>query len=296
MGSHMPLVGVELRKALRLNLWFWVALGAGTGLALLSALQSGVVFRDTLKLALEYWDVSDALYSAASCFAFWLPVDTYDFAPGIFVMVWPLLASIPYAWSWCSERESGLLDQQFARAGRPACYAGKTLATFASGALAVGVPLLVNLVACACFAPASPVWVSDILYVGVGADAPLSSLFYTNPLAFCLAWTLVVCLVAGLWATTIAAVSMLVGNFLQTFVVTYLFLHTLAFVGGQLKTLLMGQLTDEALRSALLTLDVFRVVSVRTQPDSTLALLAVIAVLLGLSAALPTLLLKRDLL
>lgn len=296
MGARAALVGMELKKALRLNLWFWVSLAVGTGLALLSALQSSVVFHDTLELALEYWNVSDALYSAASCFAFWLPVDSYDFAPGIFVMVWPLLAAIPYAWSWCSEREEGLVEQQFARAGRRACYAGKALAIFVSGALAVGVPLPVNLVACACFAPASPVWVSDMLYVGVGVDAPLSSLFFTNPLAFCLVWTLVVCLVAGLWATTVAAVSMLVGNFLQTFVVTYLFLHVLAFVGGQFKTLLMSQLSDEALRSALLTLDVFRVVSVRTQPDATLALLAVVAVLLVVSALLPALLLKRDLL
>lgn len=254
------------------------------------------MFQNTLGLAQRYWNQSDALYSAVSCFAFWMPTRPYEFASGIFIMVWPLLAAAPYAWSWCSERGSGVLAQACARVSRLTYYAAKALAGFVAGALAVALPLILSLVVCACFAPAAPVWVSDLLYVGVDDAAPLSSLFYNNPLAFCLVWTLVAGVVAGLWAAAVGALSMVVRNFLETFVVSYLFLHVLAFVGSQLWMLPWIFSQRRVADSALLTLDVFSVVGVRSALDAGLALIVVVASLFVFSLMVPSLLLRRDVL
>lgn len=293
MSRFCAMAKMELRKALGANAWFWVTVGVGTFLALYAAAVSSEIFANTLDLALRHWDTSESLYSATSCFTFWIAISKGGFASGIFRLTWPLLAALPYAWSWNSEHRSGMLEQQFARASRVVCCGAKALATFVAGALAVSVPLVVNLLACACFAPASPVWISDVLYVGVSTDAALSSLFFTNPLAFCVAWTLVVALLAGLWSTAVSALSMLLGSFLETLVASYLFLHVLAYVGSQLQVILSGALGDGA-HSALLLLDVFSAASVWSVPHAGLALLATLAVLLVISVVLPAVLLGRD--
>lgn len=296
MRELSPLFRVELKKALGRNPWFWGALGIGVFLALYSAAQMGLIFSNTLDLALRYWNESDALYSATSSFASWMPLRSFDFAPGIFLMLWPLLAVIPYAWSWHSERNSGLIGQQVSRASRRACYAAKMTATFVSGALCVCLPFVVNLVANACLAPSSRVWVSDVLYVGVTFAAPFSSLFYTNPLAFCALWTLVAGFVAGLWAMMIGSLSALIGSFMETSVAAYLLLHVLAYVGSQVRTMLEGALPDDMVRSSLLSLNVFEVVSVRSQPDAAIALLVTVGVLVLSSGVLLAWSLRRDVL
>lgn len=286
MRQFHALVRSELRKALWTNPWFWISIGIGCTLALLAALRDSVIFQNTLDLAREYWDVSDSLYSATSCFSFWMLIDSSELARGIFRMVWPLLASLPYAWSWQAESKSGFLDQQYARTDRRTCLAAKLLATFISGASAIALPALINLISCACFAPASPVWVSDVLYLGVTSDAPLSALFYTAPLVFCLVWTFVVGCAAGLWATAVASFSLFMGSFLQAAVASYLILHVLSFLGSQAHTILSGILSDEALRSSLVSLDTFRIVFVISAPGQLQYLLLAFIVLVAFSGSI----------
>lgn len=292
----MALFRTELRKATGRNPWFWGSLAAGSFLALYSALDCSVVFTNTLEQALKYWGEANKMYSTLSCFAFWMPVKPYELGPGTFLLLWPLLAAIPYSWSWCSEARGGFVAQQAARASRRECYLAKTGATFIVGALGVSVPLLVSLVACACFAPAGPVWVSDILYVGVTDYAPLSSLFYTCPLAFCALWTLISGLVGGLWAAAVAAVAALAGRFAETAVATYLLLHVLSYTGSQLTRILPNAFENGATPLPLCALNVFSVVSVRNEPGAGTALPLVVVSLAALLAILLAVHERRDVL
>lgn len=296
MSQTRRLVATELRKAFGSNPWFWGSMLVGLGLAVISAARTATVFQNTLEMALRYWDKSDALYSATSCFAFWMPVDPSEWAMGVYLLVWPLLAALPYAWSWSAEKSVGLLAQQVARAPRATCFAAKAIATFLSGAATVAVPFLANLVMCACICPASPNWVSDVLYLGVTSDAPFSSLFYNAPLEFCLLWTLVASIIAGLWAVLVLSLTMLLDNFAPTLVASYLVLHMLSYVGSQLSTILLTQVGEDVARSAPLSLDLFSVVGVRSQPDAAAALVAAVAVLTLGSALVAGLSLRRDVL
>lgn len=296
MEQSSRLMRCELRKALGPNLAFWVSLGTGLFLAVISAVRSSVVFSNTLDQALRYWDQSDALYSATSCFSFWMPVDSSEWAMGVFVILWPLLAALPYAWSWSVEKKRGVLAQQMSRASRTRCLGAKAMATFVSSALAVSVPLAVNLIACACIAPARNNWVSDVLYLGVTYDAPLSSLFYNAPLLFCILWTIVVAIVAGLWAVLVLSLTMLTDAFAPTLIASYLVVHVLSYIGGQLQAIALAYLGERAARSALLSFDLFSIVSVRSTPDATGAL-ALSVLLLGLfTAILSAIALRRDIL
>ena len=296
MQKTSRLIKAELKKAFGTNPWLWASLAVGMGLATASAVQSATVFRNTLEMALKYWNESDALYSATSCFSFWMPVGPSEWPMGVFILVWPLLAALPYAWSWNTEKRAGLVAQQTARASRPSCFVDKAIATFLSAAVAIAVPLLANLVMCACSAPASPNWVSDVLYLGVTRDAPLSTLFYNAPLVFCLIWTLVAAVLAGLWAVLVLGLTMLLDNFAPTLVASYLVLHVLSYVGGQLSAILLTWAGPDVSRSALVSLDLFSVMGVRSQPDAAWALVAAIAILALLSVSLSTLSMKRDIL
>jgi len=289
--------GIELQKAVgRRNPWFWGVMAGGMLLACLSAVHSEEVFGNTLALSLQYWNTTDPGYSVATCFSFWLPVQVTDVFTGVFLLVWPLIAAIPYAWAWNAELRSGVLAQEASRASRRTCYVAKALAAFVAAALSVAVPLVANLVMCACIAPAAPNWISDVLYLGVWCAAPLSSLFYCAPWAYCAAWTAIVALVAGLWGTTVCAISTLGRSFVETMVATYLSLHVLAFVGRQAQTYLSMAVGSDAGRSALPSLNLFSVVGVRSDPDATQALILAIAILVLVSVLIPALALRRDVL
>ena len=296
MQKTSRLIKAELKKAFGANPWFWASLAMGMGFAAASAVRSATVFQNTLDMALKYWDQSDALYSATSCFSFWMLVCPSEWPTGVFILVWPLLAALPYAWSWNVEKEAGLVAQQAARASRLSCFGAKALAAFLSAAVVVAVPLLSNLIMCACIAPASPNWVSDVLYLGVTRDAPFSTLFYNAPLAFCLIWTFVAALVAGLWSVLLLSLTALLDNFAPTLVAAYLVLHVLSYVGSQLSAILLTWVGSDVSRSALVSLDLFSALGVRSQPDAVPALALSVVILALLSALASGLALRRDVL
>lgn len=296
MQRTSRLIKTELKKAFGANPWFWASLTVGMGFAVASAVRSATVFQNTLEMAHKYWNQSDVLYSATSCFSFWMLVSPSEWSTGVFILVWPLLAALPYAWSWNAEKNAGLIAQQTARASRLSCFTAKAIATFLSADAAIAVPLLANLVMCACIAPASPNWVSDVLYLGVTRDAPLSMLFYNAPLAFCLIWTVIAAVVVGLWAVLVLSLTALLDNFAPTLVASYLLLHVLSYVGSQLSAILLTWVGPEVSRSALVSLDLFSVLGVRSQPDATLALVLSVTLLALLSVLASGFALRRDVL
>ena len=289
LSTHM-----ELRKAFGRNPWFWIALTFGVFLAVWTAIVRSELFFSTLEMAIVDWQRKEVGYSTVGAYALWMPVRPDDLASGIFCMVWPILAAAPYAWTWTAETRVGLIEQECVRAGRRATVFSKWIAVFLTGFAILAVPYAVNLLCNLCIEPAMPAWISDGLYARVLEYAPFSSLFYNNPLAFCILWTFIAGVVGGLWATAVAALSMVVGSYLPTLVVSYLSLHIFAFLGEQLQ-MYFNAYTDSPY-SALLSLDALSVVSVRTNGGSVVALALTVLALVVLSIVPPIALRKRDLL
>lgn len=238
MRAFQRCFDMELCKAVVKNPWFWGSLLVGLALAGMTAFQSYEMMRSGLAEALAQWDTVNELYSALSCYTYWMPMHGSSlFFAGLFYLVWPLLAALPYAWSWTQEAKSGLCEQVSVRVGWGTAYVTKSFAAFCSGGLVICLPLLVNLVACACFAPAAMPRVEDMLATGMWANAPLSDLYYTTPLLFCLVWLLVSFVAAGLWSVLVMSVSAYVDNFIASFAGMYLLLHLLAYVGSSIQLL-----------------------------------------------------------
>lgn len=295
------IVRAELRKALGANPWFWLPLAAGCALAVGSAVYSGTIFRNSLEMALAY----GKNYSSLSCYTLWMPTYNYGIFTGVFTLIWPLLTAAPYAWSWSSERRRGVLQQEALRTDRKGCYRAKAAAAFLSGALVVLVPYLLNLVICACYAPAAPVWASDQGYVAIFKDSPLSSLFFCHPLVFCLVWSVVAGIVAGLWSTAVLSLTLLIEHPAEAITGSYVVLYLLVFASAQVRTAIIGtvgavdprnQKLFDILRWRPLSLNLFQVLSPSTGLGGTEWLVLVLAVLALASLILPRIRMREDLL
>lgn len=298
-SSLIPgIVRAELRKALGANPWFWLPLAAGCALAVGSAAYCHTIFQNSLETALAY----NKNYSSLSCFVFWMPVYNYGIFAGVFTLTWPLLAAAPYAWSWGAERRRGVLQQEALRTNRRTCYHAKAVATFLSGALVVLVPYLLNLTICACYAPAAPVWASDQGYVAIFQDDPFSSLFYLRPLAFSLVWSVIASVIAGLWATTVLSLTLLIERPAEAITGSYVVLYLLVFVSAQVRTAIIGavglgdQKVLNILSSAPLSLNLFRIVSPSIGRSGTEWLIIALVLLALASIVVPRMRMKKDLL
>lgn len=192
-------------------------------------------------------------YVGISLFARWIGVDWVNYGGRMLYLVWPALAALPFGWSYAKERKDGVYDQIAVRCGRKEYYTAKYIAVFVSGALAVAIPVLVDLLALAMFCPAAVVQFKDNI-VPLCNGCFLPSLFYTHPWVYTLLW----CGIELLWGGAAACLCFVVGTklrlqmFTMLFPFAALFLLDAAILGFQRSTFasLLGYLTISPLRLA----------------------------------------------
>lgn len=219
----IKLVRLELRKAFS-NKWFLASLTIACSLSIASAVGAIVAAAQYESIGLEYFDQKYFRLSVLSCYKHWIGVDSGQPATGLFYLLLPLLAAIPYSWSSSYEKKSGYVSQVVTRTNIRSYYLAKYLAVFASGASVIGLSLLVNLFICACSFPAYTPDVFDVVYFGLYEDCLWSEVFYTNPLLYTCLLTTITILFAGLWAVTISTFSFVVKNRLLFTVLPFLIL------------------------------------------------------------------------
>lgn len=198
----------ELYKALH-NRMFFSALGIGIIISLINVVQcSGTVQEYTnwlLRVISEGRSMSTS-YIGFSLFINWMGTNLISFSRSLFFFIWPVLAAMPYGWSYSSERRSGYYNQVASRSSRKRYFCSKYIAVFVSGGLAVAVPLLFDLLANALVSPDA---VPDVTLMiqPISNGCFLSGLYYTHPWVFALIW----CFVDFLWGGIAACTCFLVG-------------------------------------------------------------------------------------
>ena len=198
----------ELYKALH-NRMFFSALGIGIIISLINVVQcSGTVQEYTnwlLRVISEGRSMSTS-YIGFSLFINWMGTNLISFSRSLFFFIWPVLAAMPYGWSYSSERRSGYYNQVASRSSRKRYFCSKYIAVFVSGGLAGAVPLLFDLLANALVSPDA---VPDVTLMiqPISNGCFLSGLYYTHPWVFALIW----CFVDFLWGGVAACTCFLVG-------------------------------------------------------------------------------------
>ncbi len=118
-----------------------------------------------------------------SLFYNWMGVIPISQGAHLFYTVWPVLVAMAYGWSYLDDRRSGVYNQIVSRTGAKTYYTAKYIAVFIAGGLAVGFPVLINLLGNALVYP-----------YAIPIDGPvfncnfLSELYYTHPWAYGLTW------------------------------------------------------------------------------------------------------------
>lgn len=203
------IVKTELWKATH-NKMFFVSLIIGIAIALLDMVES----IDTVQRLTEgnLW-AKEAGYGTggqdgSSLFIWWLPINGVNMGANIFYFVWPILAAIPYGWSYCQERKTGTCNQIVTRLNARAYFLAKYIAVFVSGGLAIMLPVLFSLLANALFCPAL---IPDLGFSSVFNGYFMSETYYTYPWIYSLCW----CVMEFLLGGATAVLCFVVGSMLR---------------------------------------------------------------------------------
>ena len=211
----------EIKRAI-LSKSFLLALGIMTVFAVLSAVymietigdyNPGVLERDTL-IGAQSGSQYAPEFPLNSVFSAWVGGDTLSMASTVFFSLIPICAALPYAWSYHTEKKCGYIKNIFIRTNRGKYYAAKTIAVFASGALAVLIPYIINILLVSAHIPYYFTWAGYNFYNRVYFGTMWADVFFTNPFLHMLLFVLLNTLYGGIFALLSYAVSFYIKNIL----------------------------------------------------------------------------------
>ncbi len=205
---------LECKKAVH-NKFFLTAVLTGIAITFLSLIPMLKSYADDMKNHMqisEEFGLRNPLMPMETLFNHWIGGEPYTPGSADYFFMFPLLVSIPYGWSYCSERRSGYLKNMVVRAGRMRCYLSKYIALFLSGGLAMVIPLLFNFLLAAMFIPAVMPDPSYITAYGIGSSSFMSMIFYSHPFIYVFLYLFTDFLFGGLTACLCFAVSDIVKN------------------------------------------------------------------------------------
>ena len=205
---------VECKKAL-CNKLLLVVIIIGCAITMMSFVPMVRSYFDDIRQAELFAQESEfernPLMGIESLFSHWIGSEAVTAGSVDYFFLLPLLAAIPYGWSYCVEKRSGYIRQMITRAGSYHYYAAKYIATFLSGGLAVVLPLLFNFLLTAMFVPAilpDPYFMTTF---GVISSSLLSELLYTSPFLYVFLYLMIDFFYGGM----IACLGMTVGMFVK---------------------------------------------------------------------------------
>ena len=199
--------------------WFKVALGTGMVLSVLAAIEAIVTV--DMRVSLD-----DFYLSHRSCWANWIVVNGNALAvPTVFFTALPLLASLPYSWSYCADRQSGYACQVTTRASRRGYVGSKILACFCAGSLLSAAALVLNIAVLAAFLPANVAFYEDNIILGVYSDSLFSYFFFNLPVLYVFLYTVLDAVLMGVWAALVLGLSLIFTNRVSVMVVPFMLLY-----------------------------------------------------------------------
>lgn len=126
----------------------------------------------------------------------------------VYYMVFPLIAALPYASSYLSDRKSGYIKLIYTKTKRFYYLLAKLIAVFLSGGVAVTLPLLFNLWVTALCVPSI---IPDIStgFFPIFGDSFAADIYYMHPYVYTAIYNLIIFVVSGVFCTSALAFSYL---------------------------------------------------------------------------------------
>jgi len=149
-------------------------------------------------------------FSTINLYVRWIGVDQLTLGSSIFFFIFPLLAAIPYSWSYLSEKQQGYTNHILVRAKQKNYFVAKYIMVFFSGTIAVVIPIIINFALNALVCPNSTPHVLNLL-TPIGQGSFFSKVFYQQPLLYCVA----ACFLYAFWGGVCAVVALTVSLFVK---------------------------------------------------------------------------------
>ena len=220
----------EIYKALH-NRWLWIAF-------LISMTIASINVIENIQRMNNYgYGINESRnnYCGLSLFIHWIAISGTSMGFRILYFVWPILVSMPFSWSYCQERRSGVYNQIVSRCDRMTYFISKYIAVFVSGGVALALPVFLNLMINALICPALTPNVNDYLSMVYDGNF-LSQLYYTVPWLHSLIW----CGMEFLWGGAVACLCFIVGAKPRLQVITILTPFILLIVLDTICTILLS--------------------------------------------------------
>lgn len=196
----------ELKKAI-FNKMFYFSLLIGVAICMLDVMQNAEAVARLTSILERSDNTINKTAEGFSLFVRWIAVNGYTFGNYAFYLVWPILASIPYGWSYAEERKTGVYNQVITRVGAKKYFIAKYLAVFISGGLTIAIPVLANLLINAIVCPyCVPNVVMSLTSITNGYFN--SEMYYSAPWAFGLIW----CGLEFMWGGAVAVLCLVAGT------------------------------------------------------------------------------------
>ena len=224
---------LECRKAIR-NRLFVIAIAVGCAVTLCSLIpQVKSYYRgmQTVNNFSEAFRHRNPHTAMNTLYNHWVGGETYTLGSSVYFFIFPLLAAIPYGWSFCNEHRIGYTRCMVLRTGKFSYFFAKYCAVFLSGGLAMVIPLAFNFLLTAMFVPAVCPDPSYLIWYAVNGASLMSELYYTCPAVYVLLYLAIDFFFCGLIACLSYSISTIYKNRVVVVLLPFFLLLGLNFAG-----------------------------------------------------------------
>ncbi len=214
---------IELKKSM--NKYFVFTMFVGLILVAMSMWTILRMHSETLAMYGE----NNSIISSLTVFNSWIGGEFCSLGNSIFFFVFPILITIPYGWSYCSEKVSGYNRMIIVRVGKVKYYLAKYIAVFVSGGLAMIIPMITSFYLIHLFVPSLKPLVEFDIYYGVSANSFMSDLYYTFPYVYVGIYIFIDFIFAGILACISMAAAVFIKKKWIVAVVPFLLCMAIAF-------------------------------------------------------------------
>lgn len=223
-------IRVEVWKATH-NAYFHLAFAAGFILVLSNVYETYTTVTELTKNCIEAQKIGVPItnFTGCSLFVWWIANNGINFGSTYFYLIWPILAAMPFSWSYAQEARDGCVYQYVTRGSRRSYFIAKYTAVFISGGMAISIPVLADLLLNAMICPDDSLLFMNALTT-IENSSFLSALFYTHPWIYSIIW----CVLEFLWGGAAAALCFLAGTKLRFSVMAMLIPFSIFYIWGVL--------------------------------------------------------------
>lgn len=210
---------IEIWKAIH-NIYFWISCCFGVMCAFLSGnymIKKYLQLKESMKII-----SGNPMWGMASLYNYWIGGESQSIGYALFFFLLPILATIPFSWSYCDERKNGYAKLPILLVGRKKYFWMKCSVIFLMGGSTIIIPQILNIVFVSCFVPAYRPSVVYMLYYPIQHGSLWSEMFYTKPFIFILCYLMLDYIFGGLFAVIAYALSFYTKNKIAVIILPYI--------------------------------------------------------------------------